>query len=789
MGGADAEVGRPHPAAGLAELPDDLVKVIAGADDAGEEISTALQIAVEAGQRMPSPGSGQTLERWAALAALGRANLTVARVTEAHTDALAILAEAGRADPPPGSWGVFAAETPNQRLRAETAHGEVRLSGVKPWCSLADNLDRALVTAHVPDGRQLFEIDLHDPRVAVEPPQAWVARGLRTVTSVPIRCTDVPARPVGAVGWYLTRDGFAWGGIGVAACWYGGALGLADRLYQTARGRQAALDALQVGTVDVALHSAASALIDAAAHLDGEQANGTAGALLALRVRAVVANAAETVLRHVGHALGPAPLAFDAAHAARVGGSGVVHPSAPRRARCRHARRHPARRTAVIAFDHRAFGTPAAAWQPTLDAADDLASPAAGDHLVVVAAHPDDETLGAGGLLALASSQGTQITVIVACDGEASHPTSPTHGPETLARLRRREVRAAVEEVAPKADIVLLGLPDGRLAEHRAEITASIDEAGAGCTHLVTPWAGDGHPDHAACADAATRSVASLRAQHWQFPIWAWHWGDPNGAGFPALGRLRLDAEAQQAKARALACHVSQHRALSDQPGDEPVIGPHVLDHFRRDVEMFVVPPGFARVPDSYFANLYDHEADPWGLADRYYEQRKRALVLAALTRPRFRRAFEPGCATGLLTAQLAHRCGEVVAWDLVAPAVEQARARVAGFDNVTIAQAAIPDHWPDGDFDLIVLSEVGYYCTDLNALALRVAHSLAEDGVVVACHWRHDAAMHPQTADAVHRALAAGLHLQVDHVEHDFLLQVWSRRDRSVAAAEGIVA
>jgi LmbE family N-acetylglucosaminyl deacetylase/SAM-dependent methyltransferase len=441
-----------------------------------------------------------------------------------------------------------------------------------------------------------------------------------------------------------------------------------------------------------------------------------------------------------------------------------------------------------MAFDHRERGTPAAAWQPTLDAANDLAAPGAGDHVVVVAAHQDDETLGAGGLLALASSRGARITVIVACDGEASHPTSPTHAPELLARLRRREVRLAVEELAPKADLVLLGLPDGRLAEHRAEITVEIDEAGVGCTHLVTPWAGDGHPDHTACADAATHSIASLHAEHWQFPIWAWHWGDPSDSRFPAVCRLRLDADAQQAKVRALACHVSQHRALSDRPGDEPVIGPHVLDHFRRDVEAFVVSPGSLRVPDAYFAGLYERAADPWGLADRFYEQRKRAMLLAALTRPRFRRAFEPGCATGLLTAQLAQRCDEVVAWDIVTSAVEQTAARVADFDNVTIAQGAVPDDWPDGDFDLIVLSEVGYYCTDPNALARRVARSLTEDGVLVACHWRHEAAMHPQTAEAVHSALGAGQHLLVDHVEDDFLLQVWSRGGRSVAAADGIV-
>ncbi|HEU5268038.1 MAG TPA: hypothetical protein VFU35_15115 [Jatrophihabitans sp.] len=304
--------------ADLTELPDQVQPLIKRAADCGEDIAAALPVAVEVGELLPAPGGGRTLQRWAVLAALGRANLTAARVTEAHTDALAILAEAGRTDVPDGAWGVFAAEAPDQLLLAATDGRATVLSGVKPWCSLADVLDRALVTAHVDGGRRLFEIDLHQAGVRVERSRGWVARGLRTVTSVPIHCDAVPATPVGDVDWYLTRDGFAWGGIGVAACWYGGAIGVADRLYQVAARRHSELDALHLGTVDVALHAAAAVLTIAAADVDSGNARGARGELLAHRVRAVVADAAELVLCQVGHALGPGPLAFDAEHAARV---------------------------------------------------------------------------------------------------------------------------------------------------------------------------------------------------------------------------------------------------------------------------------------------------------------------------------------------------------------------------------------------------------------------------------------------------------------------------------------
>ncbi|MGH8861139.1 MAG: PIG-L family deacetylase, partial [Jatrophihabitantaceae bacterium] len=414
--------------------------------------------------------------------------------------------------------------------------------------------------------------------------------------------------------------------------------------------------------------------------------------------------------------------------------------------------------------------------------------PGAADHVVVVAAHPDDETLGAGGLMALASRRGATVTVLVASDGEASHPASPTHRPEQLARVRRVEVAAALAEVAPDADLTLLGLPDGQLADHLSDICDAIDERAAGCTHLVTPWIGDGHPDHAACAQAAAESVAALHARHWQFPIWAWHWGDPAAGDLqPAmLGRLVLDPLATQAKRAALDCHVSQHLALSDEPGDEAILAPHFLNHFRGGAEAFVVEARLDRVPTAYFDGLYRRAPDPWGLSTRFYEQRKRAALLAGLTRPRFRRAFEPGCATGLLTTELACRCDEVVGWDVAAGAIEQAAANVDGCGNVSLARRAVPDEWPGGEFDLIVLSEVGYYC-DPAEIAGRVQSSLGADGVLVACHWRHDALMHRHSAETVHAVLGAGRQLVVHHVEDDYLLQVWSA-GRSVAAVEGML-
>lgn len=444
----------------------------------------------------------------------------------------------------------------------------------------------------------------------------------------------------------------------------------------------------------------------------------------------------------------------------------------------------------MTAFRHSDPSPAEAAWFASpLAAATVLDAPREGDQVLVVAAHPDDETLGAGGLIATAHARGAKVTVVVATDGEASHPNSPTHTPGDLARRRRCEVLDAVTRLAPGVGVHFLGLPDGGLDDVVDTLTAKLAEYAATAGLLVCPWEGDRHPDHAACARAVGTLARRLQLPRWSYPIWMWHWAAPDDDGLPwdRIGRLPLAPSHLIAKQRAIACHSSQHGALSDRPGDEPILSPEMLAHFGRPFETFVVDDDPATSAE-YFDSLYGAADDPWKLADRFYERRKRAALLASLPRERFRRAFEPGCAAGLLTEQLGRRCDELVAWDVAERAVALTTERVAGSDNVRVGRGRIPDDWPDGEFDLVVLSEVGYYCTDLDALVAATRAALADDGVVVGCHWRHRARQHVHSGDAVHRALAACGELVVDHVEADFLLQVWTRSGRSVATETGIV-
>ena len=199
-----------------------------------------------------------------------------------------------------------------------------------------------------------------------------------------------------------------------------------------------------------------------------------------------------------------------------------------------------------------------------------------------------------------------------------------------------------------------------------------------------------------------------------------------------------------------------------------------------------------AALPAAYFDRLYAESADPWDFNGRWYEERKRTITLASLPRPRFRRAFEPGCSIGRLSELLAERCDELLAGDVSAAAVDAAQARLAGREGVEVQRLQVPDEWPPGRFDLIVLSEMAYYSDESGAgrLGRRAAESLTDDGVLLLCHWLHPVVDYPLTGEAAQRAVreASGLRCIVRHEEDDFLLEVLTREGTpSVAAAEGL--
>lgn len=154
-----------------------------------------------------------------------------------------------------------------------------------------------------------------------------------------------------------------------------------------------------------------------------------------------------------------------------------------------------------------------------------------------------------------------------------------------------------------------------------------------------------------------------------------------------------------------------------------------------------------------YFDDVYQANTDPWQFASSPYEREKYAATLAALPRPHYERAFEIGGSIGILTAQLATRCGYLLSVDVSQAALAQARQRCAALPQIEIKQMQVPDEFPAGQFDLILVSEVGYYWSppDLARAADLMVAALPPGGQLLLVHWTPVVPDYPQTGDEVH--------------------------------------
>jgi LmbE family N-acetylglucosaminyl deacetylase len=208
--------------------------------------------------------------------------------------------------------------------------------------------------------------------------------------------------------------------------------------------------------------------------------------------------------------------------------------------------------------------------------------------VVVLAPHPDDETLGVGGTLASLVARATRIEVVALTEGERSHPNSSTHSARQLAALRASERAQALAALGlARAHVIRLGLADGSLSTNN-NMTQHLTTIMRGATHCLATWRQDGHPDHDAAGRAAAQACATQGVALLEYPVWAWNWARPDGDDLPwqRARRSDLSRAARRAKANALRVYRSQTAALSSAPGDQAILPRRVLDHFARDFEV-----------------------------------------------------------------------------------------------------------------------------------------------------------------------------------------------------------
>lgn len=209
--------------------------------------------------------------------------------------------------------------------------------------------------------------------------------------------------------------------------------------------------------------------------------------------------------------------------------------------------------------------------------------------LVVVSAHPDDESLGVGGLIATAHRAGLDVYVVLLTAGEASHPPGREMTRHALATERLAEMEAAVALLAPGTPVVFLGAPDGGAADVEDQMVVALrDIVGDGeRTLLVAPWRHDGHPDHDAAGRAAAQVARLSGARLVEYPLLMWRLSAPEEAPWEHMVRLDLCPDVLETKLAAIRAHASQLRALS--PADPPALSGPMLAHFTVPVEHLVV--------------------------------------------------------------------------------------------------------------------------------------------------------------------------------------------------------
>jgi LmbE family N-acetylglucosaminyl deacetylase len=211
--------------------------------------------------------------------------------------------------------------------------------------------------------------------------------------------------------------------------------------------------------------------------------------------------------------------------------------------------------------------------------------------IVIVAPHPDDEVLGAGGLIQKALRDRHPVEIIAVTDGEASHRDNAQFTSTRLAALRAHETDEALKRLGWLRPVVTrLHFPDGDVNNYREELADALTSQLLPDDVCVAPWTRDGHPDHDATGEAALRACCDVGARSLSYLVWAWHWADPNGVDIPWGRCLRLDMR-RRACARkrwSTLAFQSQVRARARSSEDAPVLPEHVLRRFWRPYEIYV---------------------------------------------------------------------------------------------------------------------------------------------------------------------------------------------------------
>ncbi len=424
---------------------------------------------------------------------------------------------------------------------------------------------------------------------------------------------------------------------------------------------------------------------------------------------------------------------------------------------------------------------------------------------VVFSPHQDDESLGCGGLIATLTDRGQQVRVVFVSDGSMSHPQSEKFPRHARITLRRAEAVVACATLGvPPQHVHFMALPDGEVPRQwHPDFGSIVDDLSQRLTDwqadtLVVPWRRDPHPDHRATWEICRAAAEHYRPEgiRWiEYPVWLWE--AQNVVDLPRPDEMivwQLDVAAQQErKQRAIHAHVSQYAGIIDDAPDGFQLQEHMLNHFRQPTEVFFEEAAkrHRTLPEDYFDGVYAHTEDPWDFETSTYEREKYAATVAALPEAQYTSAFEIGCSIGVLTELLASRCDALLAIDINEAPLIRARERLADQPQVTFRRMTVPKEFPAERFDLVVLSEVGYYWSseDLTRAITLIGEAVLPGGTLILVHYTPYVPDYPLTGDEVHETFSQLLrgfhHLKAERAER-YRMDVWKKKGGAAGAPNG---
>lgn len=416
-------------------------------------------------------------------------------------------------------------------------------------------------------------------------------------------------------------------------------------------------------------------------------------------------------------------------------------------------------------------------------------------NLLVLAPHPDDESLGCGGLIALLREAGSSVSVIFVTSGSASH-TSKTHPPNTLSKVRELEaIKACADLGVHLSNLHFLRAPDSKLdglskkvhAQIVRKISDIIEEGEY--TAIALPWRRDPHPDHRVVNRLGEMALSKTDSNltKFEFPIWLWKNGKK--ADWPLDGetvayKLNIDSVFEK-KWLAIERHCTQlGKVIFDDPNGFELTE-ELLQPFKHSIEYFFITKRRLNTLNAdYFEKLYAENTDPWNFRHSEYELQKYHRCIQVLGQNFFASALELGCSIGIQSYLLSKICRYLMAVDISEVAIEEAKQHCAEASNIEFKTMNLAHTFPKGKFNLITCCEMGYYFTkeDLRALFVNIDSALLSGGTFLLVHWTPFVPDYPMSGDDVHDsflkfAAKAGNYRKVVHErENRYRLEVWQK-------------